>query len=132
MGCLIRPLEKKDLDIIQKSLYNDKWHTSVTLEDFTRTEYAYSAYEDEFGLVAVARVQVIRSSVLLLDCQFITNDDEERNGRVILYGLSAMIKSARKAGYTAIEFTSQNERLVRFCVRRLGFVVDGDLLRKAL
>ncbi len=129
----IRPLQENDLAILQESLYNSKVHAGVTVQDFFKEGTVSSAYEDENGLVAVARLSPLREKDLLLDTHFIDDGDKERNGKVILVGLGAMIESARDLGFKAIEFETQSERLKKFCTRRLSFIdVGNSMLRKDL
>ena len=111
-----RPLESKDLPMLQKALDRDEFeHAEVP--SYTQNGAYSEVYEDEDGPIAVLRY----TKTLRLVGVWCDNHAGLKNARATIQAISDAVAKAKASGFTDIIFNTESPTLAKFCVSKLGF-----------
>lgn len=122
---LLTPEDEANLTV---SLALDKEHPELEAEFFAEPGCVTNVYEDESGPICYVR----GSAALRLDIHYRDNNAGRRNLLVMLENFPKLTENARLNGFKEIIFQSNSSLLVKFCVKRLGFIESCGELRKAI
>jgi hypothetical protein len=111
-----RPLEHKDLDMLQRALDQDQYE-HADKEAYTQNGAYSEVYEDEQGPIGVLRY----TKTLRLLTVWCDNKDRIRNGASVIQAITDAVTKAKESGFTDIIFNTQSPTLAKFCVDKLGF-----------
>ena len=124
-----RLIEETDIEVLKQSLEQDSFHKDTNVGFFLKPNVITKAYELDGETVLYARA----CKVLVLDLQFLDNNNIQANRKVMEEGFPILEQQARANGFESILFTTSNPLLQRFCTRRLKFEAIGEtVLRKVL
>lgn len=120
----LRRISPSDDALLCDALKRDQYHEGTKPEFFYAPGSLCNLYSDEQGPVVFVR----GTKALRLDMQFIDNDDDSRNGRMLMEGFPGVVAQAKAAGFTELVFTSNSPKLIEFCKDKMGFKEEsGDL-----
>lgn len=124
-----RLIEEKDLPSLIESLAKDDFHKTTSPEFFLEPTALTKVYELDGEPVLFAKA----SKALMLDLQFLDNNNVQANRKVMEDGFPLLEERAKANGFSSILFLTSNPLLQRFCTRRLKFETIGEsVLRKCL
>lgn len=121
-----RPLEGKDVPMLQTALDRNEFHPGQKPEWYTGSNMYSVVYEDEQGPIGVLRY----TKTLRLCTVWCDNADHTRNGASIIQAIKDSVEMAEQSGYTEILFKTNSKLLAAFCVGKLGFEESQGEYRK--
>lgn len=138
----LRPTTVEDLDLARRWTMRDPAHAGILPPSFwlQQTDGRDSfLLSDDQGPVFFFKMHLESRTAVRIFIQFppggsihFRRASEKRTAKGLIAGMDWLEKMLAPNGVTEIFFDSASETLISFCVKRLGFVEDGEYLKRHL
>jgi len=118
-----RPLEEKDIPMLEKALDQDTYEHNEPNDYVMKNAYSV-VYEDEQGPIGVLRY----TKTLRLVCVWCDNADKRRNAASAVQAVKDAVAQAKANGYTDVTCATESPLLKKFFVEQCGFKELGNSL----
>jgi hypothetical protein len=124
-----------DYELIAASLEKDEYHKEQVAGFFYEENTLTNAYEDEDGPIMFLRGSLnplLGFDALCIDIQFMDNADLRRNMSALLFANEHFVAQCKANGFKEFVFSTNSQKLKRFCSKYLGFAEIAGKMHKTL